>query len=182
MASRAENWTRFYSNLECNKEVNQQMAYIIGFIRFQTSCADCISNWANYPGLSILAVNRFNELFLFHSVQYQNQNIFCPESKLLGLSGGGARADCYCIDPNTLFQDVEVNTPSWRDLKGATSPEAVDLLQAADQNPSVFKGKLGIVIPPLVLTSILKADTMIPASLIHILSNKFQEFDRIALQ
>jgi len=66
--------------------------------------------------------------------------------------------------------------------KGATSPEAVDLLQAADQNPSVFKGKLGIVIPPLVLTSILKADTMIPASLIPILSNKFQEFDRIALQ
>jgi hypothetical protein len=67
---------------------------------------------------------------------------------------------------------VEVNTPSWRDLKGATSPEA------ADQNPSVFKGKLGIVIPPLVLTSILEADTMIPANLIPILSNKFQEFDR----
>jgi hypothetical protein len=90
-------------------------------------------------------------------VQYQNQNIFCPESKLLGLSGGGARADC-------------------------TSPEAVDLLQAADQNPSVFKGKLGIVIPPLVLTSILEADTMIPASLIPILSNKFQEFTGQALQ
>jgi hypothetical protein len=73
---------------------------------------------------------------------------------------------------------VEVNTPSWRDLKGAISPEAVDLLQAADQNPSVFKGKLGIVNPPLVLTSILESDTMIPVSLIPILSNKFQEFDR----
>ncbi len=110
---KAENWTQFYSDLECNKEVKQQIAYIMGFTRFQTSCADCISNLANNPdGLSILAVNRFNELFLFHSMQYQNQNIFCPDYRLLGLSGGGAKAYCYHIDHNTLFQDVVVNTPS----------------------------------------------------------------------
>jgi hypothetical protein len=107
------------------------MAEIMGFTRFQSSCAECISNVANNPGLSILAVNGFNELFLFHTVQYQSQNIFCSESKLLGLSGGGARADCYRIDPTSLFQDAEIPTPSWRDLNGATTPDAVDLLQVA---------------------------------------------------
>lgn len=109
------------------------MAYIMGFTRFQASCADCISNLANNLGLSILAVNGFNELFLFHTVQYQTQNLFCSESKLLGLSGVGPKVDCYRLDPATLFQEVEFQMPSWRDLKGATTPEAVCALQVADQ-------------------------------------------------
>ncbi len=123
-------------------------------------------------------VNGFNELFLFHTVHYQGQNLFCPESKLLGLSGGGAKADCYRIDPATLFQDVEFQTPSWRDLKGATNPESVRLLQVGEQNSSSFKRKLGIIVPPLVLTSVLEANTMDPSHLIPALSSKFQEFDR----
>ncbi len=94
-----------------------------------------------------------------------------------GLLGDGSRADCYRIDPTSLFQDVEVPTPSWRDLKGATTPDAVHLLQVGDQNPSLFKGKLVIIVPPLVLTSILEANTMDPTRLIPILSTKFQEFD-----
>ncbi len=153
-------------------------AQIMGFNRFQTSCADCISNLANNPGLSILAVNGFNDLFLFHTVPYQSQNLFCSESKLLGLSGGGERADCYRLDPTSLFQDVEIPTPCWCDLKGATSPETVNSLQVAEQNPSMFKGKLGIIVPPLVLMTILEANTMDPAHLIPILSIKFQDFDR----
>jgi hypothetical protein len=133
---------------------------------------------ANNPDLSILAVNGFKGLFLFHTVHYQGQNLFCTKAKLLGLSGGGARADCYRLDPLTLFQDIEIQTLSWRGLKGALTPEAVDALQVADQNPSVFKGKLGMIVPPLVLTSMLEAETMNPAELIPILLVKFQEFDR----
>jgi hypothetical protein len=178
MTTRAKNWSKFYINLECNQEVNLQMAHIMGFSRFQTSCADGISNLANNPGLSILAVNGFKELFLFHTVYYQGQNLFCTKAKLLGLSGGGARADCYRLDPSTLFQDTEIQTPSWRDLKGALTPEAVEALQVTDQNPSVFKGKLGMIVPPLVLSSMLEAETMNPAELIPILLVKFQEFDR----
>ncbi len=86
------------------------------------------------------------------------------------------RADCYRIDPTSLFQDVEIQTPSWRDLKGPTTPDAVNLLQVAEQNPSTFKGKLGLIIPPLVLTTILEANTMDPADLIPILLVKFQDF------
>jgi hypothetical protein len=67
---------QFYSNLECNKKINQQMAYIMGFTSFQISFADCISNLVNNLGLLILGVNGFKEMFLFHTVQYQNQNLF----------------------------------------------------------------------------------------------------------
>jgi hypothetical protein len=178
MITRAENWTIFYSTLDSNHEVNQKMIQVMGFTKFQTNCAEGISNLVNNPGLSLLAVNGFNDLFLFHSLQYQSQNLFCSEAKLWGLSGGESRADCYRTDPTSLFQDVEVPIPSWRDLKGATTPDAVRLLQVGDQNPSLFKGKLGIIVPPLVLTSILEANTMDPTSLIPILSSKFQEFDR----
>jgi len=101
MTSRAEDWSKFYLNLDCNHDVNQQMAHIMGFSRFQMSSVDCVSNLANKPGLAILAVNGFNELFVFHSVQYQIQNLFCSESKLLGLSRGSQRADCYRLDPTT---------------------------------------------------------------------------------
>jgi hypothetical protein len=178
MSTRSENWALFYANLQGNEGVNQQMAQIMNFNRFQLSHEDCISNLANNPGLSILAVNGFNELFLFHTVNYFSQNLFCPEPKLLGLSGCGARADCFRLDPTSLFQDVEIQTPNWRDLKGAASPEAVDALQVADQNPAVFRGKLGLIIPPLVSVEILATDTTDPAALIPLLSNKFQEFDR----
>jgi len=178
MAHRAENWKQFYMNLERNKEVNQQMAFIMGFTMLQATVADCISNLEKNPGLSILAVNGFNKLFLFHTVHYQGQNLFCTESKLLGFLGGGALADCYRNDPTTLLQDVEFQTPTWRDLKGSMTSEAVNLLQVGEPNTSLFKGKLGMIIPPLVLTSILEAGTMDPAQLIPILSGKFQELDR----
>jgi hypothetical protein len=134
MAHRAENWKQFYMNLECNKEVNQQMAFIMSFTRFQATVANCNSNLEKNPGLLILAINGFNELFLLHRVNYQGQNLFCTESKLLGLLGGGASADCYRIDPTTLFQDGELQTPTWGDLKGATTSEAVNLLQVGEQN------------------------------------------------
>jgi len=76
MAHRAENWKQFYMNLECNKEVNQQMAFIMSFTRFQAIVADCILNLEKNPGLLILAVNGFNELFLLHRVDYQGQIFF----------------------------------------------------------------------------------------------------------
>jgi hypothetical protein len=141
-------------------------------------CADYISNVANNPGLSILAVNGCNELFLFHTVQYQSQNLFCSASKLLGLLGGSTRADFYHLDPASLFQDVEIQTPSWWELKGATTPEAANLLQVAEQNPSTFKGKIGPHCSPLVLTTILEASAMDLAQLIPILLEKLRDFDR----
>lgn len=154
------------------------MARIMEFNRNPSSWAECISNVAENPGLSILAVNGFNELFLFHAAHYQKQNVFCSDPKMWALSGGGPRADCYRLDPPSLFQDIDFQTPVWRDLKGANNREAVLALQVPDQNPSSFKGKPGFIIPPLVLTSILETNTLDPAELIPVLITKFTEFDR----
>jgi hypothetical protein len=63
-------------------------------------------------------------------------------------------------------------------LKVATSPDLVSALTTPEQNPSVFRGKSSLVVPPLVLTTIMEANTLCPATLILILSQKFQEFDR----
>lgn len=131
------------------------MAYIMGFTRFQASCADCISNLANNLGLSILAVNGFNELFLFHTVQYQTQNLFCSESKLLG----------------------RISNAKWERSKRSHNPGSDVCIAGSWPNPTTFRGKIGMVVPPLVLVSILESN-LFPAQLIPILLNKLQEFDR----
>jgi hypothetical protein len=154
------------------------MAQIMAFNRFQTSQEDYISNLKENSGLALLAVNGFHELLLFHNIHFKQQNLFCSESKLLGLLGGGPKADCYHIDPASATRDLEFNAPVWRDLKGAPDAAAIQALQVPDQNPSVFHGKSSILIPPLVLTAILESTSLDPSQLIPILSAKFQEFDR----
>jgi len=39
--------------------------------------------------------------------------MFCPESKLLGLSSGLTEAEVYLIDPFSALGDFEINTPLW---------------------------------------------------------------------
>jgi hypothetical protein len=169
MSSKAENWTLFYSGLEKNQTVNLQMAQIMAFNRYQMIQEDYISNLKSNPGLTLLAVNGFHELLVLHNVHFHQQNIFCTKSKLLGLLGGEAKADCYRIDPTSATQDLEFNAPVWRDLKGAPDSAAVSALQAPEINPSVYRGKASILVPPLVLTAILEATSLDPAPLIPIL-------------
>jgi hypothetical protein len=64
----------------------------------------------------------------------------------------------------------------------ASSIENIALLAILDPNPPVFRGKSSLVVPPLVLNSILEANTLFPASLIPIFSIKFQEFDHASVQ
>jgi hypothetical protein len=182
MTSRADNWSLFYSNLPKNHDVNQKMAQIIGFNRFQLNQEDWISNLKQNPGLSMLLVNGFHDLILLHQVSFLHENLFYSDSKLLGLLGGAATADVYRIDPVSASSDFETTVPVWRDLKAVTAAENVASLTVPDQNPPVFRGKTCLIVPPLVLTSILEAKTLCPEPLIQILSSKFQEFDRTSAQ
>jgi hypothetical protein len=70
--------------------------------------------------------------------------------------------------------------PAWRDLKGVQVGADLDALVVADQNTSVVKFKNSLWIPPLVLSKILEAKSLVPAVLIPLLSAKFQEFDRLS--
>jgi hypothetical protein len=182
MSSRAENWTLFYTNLSKNQDVNLKMAHIMSFNHFQLNREEWISNLKQNPGLSILLVNGFHDLLLLHNVSFLHENLFCSESKLLGLCGGDTEAAVYRIDPVSASTAFETTAPVWRDLKAVTSAENVASLTVPEQNPTVFRGKNSLIVPPLVLTSILEAMTLCPATLIPILSQKFQDFDCTSTQ
>ncbi len=158
------------------------MAQIIGFNHFQLGQEEWIANLKQNPGLSMLLVNGFRELILLHHVNFLQENLFCHDSKLLGLSGGTAKAALYRIDPVSAAADFETPTPVWHELKAVTSADHVASLIVPDQNPPVFWGKNSIVVPPLVLNSILESKTLCPSTLIPILSAKFQEFDCTSTQ
>jgi hypothetical protein len=138
MSSRAENWTLYYTNLPKNQDVNLKMAPIIGFNCFQLSQEEWISNLKLNPGLSMLLVNGFRDLTLLHNISFLQENLFCTDSQLLGLSGGDAAAEVYRIDPVSAATDFEIPTPVWRDLKAVVTAENVASLTVPEQNPPVF--------------------------------------------
>jgi len=137
-----------------------------------------ISNLSKNPGLAMLVFNGFGKLVLLHNVSYLQENIFCAESKVLGLCGDDKQAEVYRIDPSSAARSIEFPAPAWRDLKGSQSAGDVEALSVPDQGPAMARFNHSLWIPPLVLTTILEAKTLLPAELIPLLSLKFQEFDR----
>jgi hypothetical protein len=137
-----------------------------------------ISNLAKNPSLAILAVNGFGKLVLLHNVSFLQENLFCSESKVLGLCGDDAQADVYRIDPDSASSSLELQTPLWRDLKNLQPGADLNGLLVPDQNPPMARFKNSMWIPPLVSTSILEAKNLSPEELIPLLSAKFQEFDK----
>jgi hypothetical protein len=99
MVSRAPSWSLFYRNLGSNTEVKLKMQAIMDFNLHQVPEDQWISNLAKNPGLSLLAVDGFGKLVLLHNVSYLQENLFCSESKILGLCGCDDLADVYRIDP-----------------------------------------------------------------------------------
>jgi hypothetical protein len=98
-----------------------------------------------------------------HNVCFLQQNIFCSESKVLGLCGDSNQADVYRIDPTSAARTQSFQVPAWHDLKGAQSSSDVNALVVPDQNPSTAKFNHSIWIPPLVLTTILEAKSLVPS-------------------
>jgi hypothetical protein len=178
MVSRAPTWSLFYKNLGRNIEVNLKMQTIMDFNAASLTEETWISNLAANPGLSILAIDGFGKLILLHNVSYLRENLFCNESKILGLYGGESQAEVFRIDSKSASTTLELAVPSWRDLKGTQSSADVGALVVPDQNPTIAKFKNSLMVPPLVLLSILEAQSLVPADLIPVLSVKFQEFDK----
>jgi len=118
------------------------------------------------------------KLVLLHNVSYLQENIFCTEAKVLGLCGDDRQAEAYRIDSKSASTALEIQVPVWRDLKGTQSVTNIEALVVTDQGPPMAHFKNGLWVPPLVLATILEAKSLVPATLIPLLSSKFQEFDR----
>jgi len=85
-------------------------------------------------------------------------NIFWPDTKILGLLGEGPSADCYQIDTETAFQDLDFYVPLKR-VEKCYKYRISFTLDNIKENLSFFKGKKCFVVHPLVLTVILEAKT-----------------------
>jgi hypothetical protein len=70
--------------------------------------------------------------------------------------------------------------PAWRDLKGLQQGADLDALVVLNQNASLARFKNSMWIPPLISVAILEAKSLVPSTLIPLLSSKFQEFDRLS--
>jgi hypothetical protein len=114
MVSRAPTWSLFYKNLGRNIEVNLKMQTIMDFNAALLTEETWISNLAANPGLSILAIDGFGKLILLHNVSYLCENLFCNESKILGLYGGESQAEVFRIDSKSASTTLELAVLSWR--------------------------------------------------------------------
>jgi hypothetical protein len=179
-ALRKENWINYLSELPTNQTQNEHMADILNLVSYHQGAKTILEKIQKNPGLTLLLVDGFSELVLLHHLDCLPANVFRTEDRLVALNGYTSKADCFRIDPETAFRDLEFQTPVWRDLKSVGTKDAVQNLQAPDQASTSFKGKQVMIVPPLVSLAILEAKTVQPGELIPILSAKFQEFDRVS--
>ena len=114
---RGNTWQTVLSDLQSNQLVNDHMAEVMGLLPFWSDVNTCIDNISKNPGLAMLLVDGFLELMVLHNVQCLPANVYRPEPKLVALCGKGVVADCYRIDSNVAFADLEFPTPIWCDLK-----------------------------------------------------------------
>ncbi len=161
-----------------NNELNQQMGSILALCSFGSDQQTCLKNLRENPGLAILAVDGFHDLILFHQVHVIGPSIVFPDEKVLALLGPGKDADCFKLLQTSLFWDQELEVPKWNALKSADSAEMLQTLSVPETNPPRLRCKNILVLPPLVRDILLASPSLDPLSLIPVLSDKFQTFDR----
>lgn len=113
MVLRAPDWASFYLNLNSNDEVNQKMNKIMEFNLSSLQEPKWISNLSKNPALALLLVDGFGKLVLLHNLSYLQENIFCSESKILGLCGQSDKAEVYWIDSIWAKSSLELLVPFW---------------------------------------------------------------------
>lgn len=155
-----------------------KMNKIMEFNSIQVTEESWISNLVTNPGLAILLVDGLGKLILLHNLCYLQENLFCSETKILGLCGIKEKAEVYRIDSKSASMNLELPVPAWRELKGAQSEMDVLALTVPDQNPTTARFKNSLWIPPLVSNTIMEAKSLMPLTLIPLLSSRFQEFDK----
>ena len=63
--SLADNWKSFYLQHPDNETINGHMEQVLAFCRHDLPTEACIKNLCDNPGLAFLAVDIFNDLFIF---------------------------------------------------------------------------------------------------------------------
>jgi hypothetical protein len=115
--SRKENWLNYLSELPTNQTQNEHMADILRLVTYHQGAKTILEKISKNPGFTLLLVDGFSELVLLHHLDCLPANVFRTEDRLVALNGSTSKADCFRIDPETAFRDLEFQTPVWSDLK-----------------------------------------------------------------
>ncbi len=154
------------------------MDKVLALCRPDLTKDECIKNLCDNPGQSLLAVDIFNDLFIFHQVHFMSPSLLIPDEKILALTDFSNPSPSFHLHMDSLFQTIKVNVPKWAQLKSADSVESIMSLTAPENNSNKFRSLNVIVIPPLVLTTILSMDSLDIESLILLLVEAFKEDDK----
>lgn len=118
-------------------------------------------------------------MILFYCISFAfSLNIPFALSQNYSVCGGSAEADVYCIDPISAWNSCthmarfEICSLVWECI----------VIDCIGPKPFYVPGNIKSCSHPLVLTLILEAKTLCPASLIPILSCKFKEIDGSSTQ
>jgi hypothetical protein len=139
--SRKENWLKFISDLPSNQSTNDHMADVLGSASYGKSANQISEQISKNPGLAVLLVDGVSELVILHSLDCLPANLWRSDNRLVALQGPTAKADCYRIDPVSAFSDLEFQTPLWRDLKSASSKDAIYCFATPGSVNTKFQGK-----------------------------------------
>jgi len=172
MSFQSDRWDTFYAGYPAKDILNKKLDQIIKLLPATATQDECITVLRGTPGLSLLAVDEFNEVLLLHQVMITGPNLLQPESKIMALMGGNAIADCYRIHPSSFTSSVDIPCPKWSDLKAAATLEEVATLHVSEANSPKLKGKKLLPIPPIMAITIITAGTsnavaLIPMCLQH---------------
>jgi len=155
MTTSAKDWKSYYELDYDMAELNTQMDKVLGLAKFENSNDDCVKNLKNNPGLAIIAVDSFNEIYLFHQVHVLGPSLCFPWERIMALSGQDFPNSCYKLNSDTLFLNVEVPVPDWDFLSSAETSEFVRRLVVDDSNSSKLQCKNVLVVPPFVVSLVM---------------------------
>jgi len=178
MTTSPKDWKSYYELDYDMAELNTQMDKVLALAKFENSNDDCIKNLKNNPGLAIIAVDSFNEIYLFHQVHVLGPSLLFPSERIMALSGQDFPNRCYKLNSDTLFLDVEVPVPDWDFLSSAETVDFVRRLVVDDSNSSKLQCKNVLVVPPFVVSLIMDLNISDPTKLLLHLLEGFKKYDK----
>jgi len=141
MSFQSNHWDMFYAGYPARDILNKKLDQIIKLLPATATQDECITMLWGTPGLSLLAVDEFNEVLLLHQVMITSPYLLQPESKIMALMGGNTIADCYWIHPTSFTSSVDIPCPKCSDLKVVATLEEVATLHVSEANNLKLKGK-----------------------------------------
>ena len=178
MTTLPKDWKSYYELDHDMAELNTQLDKVLALAKFENSNNDCIKNLKNNPGLALIAIDSFNEIYLFHQIHALGPNLLFPLERIMALSGQDFPNTCYKLNSDTLLLDVEVPVPDWDFLSSAETAEFVRRLVVDDSNSSKLQCKNVLVVPPFVVSLVMDLNISDPTKLLIHLLEGFKKYDK----